>query len=288
MGQILHGSATTTHIIRAAIQRSKAPLKGAFVNDAPMGPKTPRSTVLLPEEEAIVIAFRKHTAAAARRLPLCPAGDRPTLDPVVLASLPQASWHQPAAGGRRRQALEEAFQTLPDGYFHIDIAEVRTNEGKLYLFVAIDRTSKFTFAELHPTANVRTAANFLTALIKTVPYRVHTVLTDNGIQLTVDDKLVRARPRHADHDLAAALTLCQHEVTMICLARQQFCLAGPTGPAFTRTRRIMALCPDGLKNCHAGRNIDNLARTSKFYSERLVIALVSFSIAESLEMHGRR
>ncbi|HEY3949824.1 MAG TPA: transposase [Phenylobacterium sp.] len=27
MGQILHGSATTTHAIRAAIQRSKAPLK---------------------------------------------------------------------------------------------------------------------------------------------------------------------------------------------------------------------------------------------------------------------
>ena len=27
MGQILHGSATTTHAIRTAIQRSKAPLK---------------------------------------------------------------------------------------------------------------------------------------------------------------------------------------------------------------------------------------------------------------------
>ena len=35
--------------------------KRAFVNDAPMGPKAPRSTVLTPAEEAIVIAFRKHT-----------------------------------------------------------------------------------------------------------------------------------------------------------------------------------------------------------------------------------
>jgi hypothetical protein len=34
------------------------------------------------------------------------------------------------------------------GFFHIDIAEVRTAEGKLYLFVAIDRTSKFAFARL--------------------------------------------------------------------------------------------------------------------------------------------
>jgi hypothetical protein len=35
--------------------------KRAFVHDAPMGPKTVRSTVLTPEEEAIVVAFRRHT-----------------------------------------------------------------------------------------------------------------------------------------------------------------------------------------------------------------------------------
>src|ERR1700750_2496526 len=82
MGQILHGSATTTHAVRAAIQRSKAPLKDlaaqyglnhktvakwrkrAFVHDAAMGPRTPRSTVLSAEEEALVIAFRKHTLLA--------------------------------------------------------------------------------------------------------------------------------------------------------------------------------------------------------------------------------
>jgi len=31
------------------------------------------------------------------------------------------------------------FKQYPIGYFHIDIAEVRTEEGKLYLFVAIDQ-----------------------------------------------------------------------------------------------------------------------------------------------------
>ena len=79
MGQVLHGSATTTHAIRAAIQRSTAPLKvlaakyglnhktvakwrkRAFVHDAPMGPKVVRSTVLGPSEEAALVAFRKHT-----------------------------------------------------------------------------------------------------------------------------------------------------------------------------------------------------------------------------------
>jgi transposase len=38
--------------------------------DADMGPREPRSTVLSKEEEALIVAFRKHTAAA-RRLPLC-------------------------------------------------------------------------------------------------------------------------------------------------------------------------------------------------------------------------
>ena len=79
MGQVLHGCATTTHAVRTAIQRSKAPLKElatryglnhktvakwrkrAFVNDAPMGPKTLHSTVLSCKEEAIIVAFRKHT-----------------------------------------------------------------------------------------------------------------------------------------------------------------------------------------------------------------------------------
>ena len=31
------------------------------------------------------------------------------------------------------------FKTYPVGYFHIDIAEVRTAEGKLHLYVGIDR-----------------------------------------------------------------------------------------------------------------------------------------------------
>ena len=79
MGQILHGSATTTHAIRAAIQRSEASVqelseryginpktvrkwrKRSSVEDAPMGPRERRSMLLSPEEEAMIVAFRKHT-----------------------------------------------------------------------------------------------------------------------------------------------------------------------------------------------------------------------------------
>jgi hypothetical protein len=59
---------------------------------------------------------------------------------------------------------------------------VRTAEGELYLFVAVDRTSKLAFVELVERADMRAAAAFLETLIAAVPYRIHTVLTDNGIQ----------------------------------------------------------------------------------------------------------
>ena len=61
------------------------------------------------------------------------------------------------------------FRRYPIGYFHIDIAELRTEEGKLYLFVAIDRTSKFAFARLVRKAGKLAAAQFLRDLVAAVP-----------------------------------------------------------------------------------------------------------------------
>jgi hypothetical protein len=55
------------------------------------------------------------------------------------------------------------FRTYPIGYFHIDIAEMQTAEGKLYLYVAIDRTSKITFVQVVRKAG-RTSAAALTAI----------------------------------------------------------------------------------------------------------------------------
>ena len=69
--------------------------------------------------------------------------------------------------------------SYPIGFFHIDIAEVQTAEGKLYLFVGIDRTSKFAVTKLVDKADRRTAWEFLEYLLKAVPYRIHTILTDN-------------------------------------------------------------------------------------------------------------
>jgi hypothetical protein len=82
----------------------------------------------------------------------------------------------------RDKAAKKTFKTYPIGYFYIDIAEAQTGEGKLRLFVAIHRATKFAFVELRPKAGKVIAAQFLNNLVAAVPYRSHTVLTDDGIE----------------------------------------------------------------------------------------------------------
>src|SRR5690606_545717 len=53
-----------------------------------------------------------------------------------------------------------------------------------HMFVAVDRTSKFAFVELHERATTAVSRECLLRLIAAVPYKLHTVLTDNGIQRT--------------------------------------------------------------------------------------------------------
>jgi hypothetical protein len=54
-----------------------------------------------------------------------------------------AAWDQPVAGAGRRSTDEEEVQAVSDRLLPRRHAEVQTEEGKLSLFVAIDRTSKF-------------------------------------------------------------------------------------------------------------------------------------------------
>ena len=74
--------------------------------------------------------------------------------------------------------MEEAghCRRHPIGCFHIDIAEVQTAEGKLYLYVAIDRTSKFAFVQLVKKTGRSSPATFFQVLTETVPYKIHIVL----------------------------------------------------------------------------------------------------------------
>jgi transposase-like protein len=159
--------------------------KRATVEDMKTGPTEPHSTVLTEAEEAAIVAFRRHT--------LLPLDDRLLALQPSISHLTRSALHRclrrhgisrlpDVEGGKPKR---QKFKRYPIGFFHIDIAEVQTAAGKLYLFVAIDRTAKFAVAQLVATADRKTAWKFLQHLLEVVPYRVHTMLADNGIQFAV-------------------------------------------------------------------------------------------------------
>jgi hypothetical protein len=144
LGQVLHGSATTTEAVRRTIQNSQESLralaarhginqktvakwkKRTSVADLPTGPKSPKSTVLSADEEAVVVAFRRHTL-----LPLddCLYALQPSIPHLTRSSLHRCL--QRHAIGRLPDVegdkpAKKKFKSYPIGFFHIDIAEVQT------------------------------------------------------------------------------------------------------------------------------------------------------------------
>jgi hypothetical protein len=79
------------------------------------------------EDEAVVVAFRRHTP-----LPLddCLYALQSTIPHLTRSSLHRClQRHLSAAPSRRRSSPKSKFKVYSIGYFHIDIAEVRTAQG---------------------------------------------------------------------------------------------------------------------------------------------------------------
>jgi transposase-like protein len=97
--------------------------KRTAVDDLRTGPKDARSTVLSIEEEAIIVAFRRHTL-----LPLddCLYALQATIPHLTCSSLHRCLARHgisrlPQVTGDKEP--KRKFKTYPIGYFHIDIAD---------------------------------------------------------------------------------------------------------------------------------------------------------------------
>ena len=223
MGQVLHGSATTTEAIRRAIQHSQESLrelarryginqktvakwkKRTSVTDVPTGPKEPRSTVLSIEEEAIIVAFRRHTL-----LPLddCLYALQPTIPHLTRSSLHRCLQRHGIDGCRRlkatsrRRRSSRATRSATSTSTSPRCRPPRASSTSMSPSIA--RANSPSCRSVRKTGRTSAAA-FLTALIEAVPYKIHTVLTDNGIQFTFppairrwsDGALRDAHVRHA-------------------------------------------------------------------------------------------
>ncbi|XZG71914.1 hypothetical protein ACTSKR_07315 [Chitinibacteraceae bacterium HSL-7] len=75
------------------------------------------------------------------------------------------------------------FKDYAPGFVHVDVKylpqmadEIRRRD----LFVAIDRATRWAFVQIKPNMTAAAARSFLYALTKAAPFKIHTLLTDNG------------------------------------------------------------------------------------------------------------
>jgi transposase-like protein len=172
------GSARTTPRLRAELQASKESSrtlaarygldpktvrkwrKRATTADAPMGPKAAKSSALTPAEEAIVVAFRQKTLLPLDDMLGCLKGTIPKLSRSALHHYLQR--HGISRLPKEETAVKRSrFKTYEIGSVHIDSCEFRHADGKIVMFLAIDRISKFTYVEFHDCAGKMEGSAFL-------------------------------------------------------------------------------------------------------------------------------
>ncbi len=199
MAGSLHGSARTTPRVRAELQASKEKTSSlaqryglsrttvtkwrarTTTNDAPMGPSSPHSTVLTLAEEAMVVEFRRRTLLPLDDVLGCLRDSIPTLTRSSLHRCFERHGISRLPESPDQASKRGKFTATPIGYVHIDISELRLAQGKLNMFLAIDRVSKFTYVEFHNDAGKMNGADFLRGVVEAFPYAIHMVLTDNGM-----------------------------------------------------------------------------------------------------------
>ena len=112
----------------------------------------------------------------------------------------------------------QAFKAYEPGYVHIDVKylpQMPDETQRRYLFVAIDRATRWVYAEIRPNKSAASARRFLNALHKQAAFKIRFVLTDNGKEFT--DRLFgrRSRAQSGSHEfdqLCAALGI-EHRLT---------------------------------------------------------------------------
>jgi len=199
MAGALHGSARTTPRVRAELQASQETTrvlaaryglnpktvqkwrKRTTTADQPMGPARPRSTTLTEAEEAIVVAFRRRTLLPLDDVLGCLRESIPKLTRSALHRCRVRHGISRLPKDEEKTSKRRRFAETKIGYVHIDHCELRLGEGKLHMFLAIDRVSKFTHVAFFDAATKMNGAAFLREVIAAFPYAIHTVLTDNGM-----------------------------------------------------------------------------------------------------------
>ena len=220
----LHGSARTTPRVRAELQASQETTRALAARygldpktvakwrrrgstaDAPMGPSRPRSSVLSEAEEAIVVEFRRRTLLPMDDVLGCLRETIPRLSRSALHRCLVRHGISRLPRDDERASRCKRFAGTRIGYVHVDVCELRLARGKLFLFLAIDRVSKFVHVAFLDANTKLNGAAFLREVVEVFPYRIHTVLTDNGRPSPTCPRTAAATPRSRRSSVATSST----------------------------------------------------------------------------------
>src|SRR5210317_1994932 len=208
----LHKQATTTPKIRAAIQASADPAwmvaerygiseqtvwkwrKRDSVHDLSHTPHKLQTT-LSPAQEAVAVTVRTTLLISLDDLL---AVVREFLNPHVSRSGLDRCLRRHGVGSLRDLQAKAArpkhsgFKAYEPGYIYIDVKylpQMADETSRRYLFVAIDRATRWVFIRIFKAKTAANARRFLRDLERACPIRIRTILTDNGKEFT--DRLFR-------------------------------------------------------------------------------------------------
>ena len=118
--------------------------------------------------------------------------------------------------------LGKVQSALTPGYMHVDVKylpQMADEDRRRYLFVAIDRATRWVFVRMYPAKTAANARRFLRDLERAAPMRITQVLTDNVLcSERLADLGVRSCSRWsipARHQSAAGRALGQRAVSPI-------------------------------------------------------------------------
>ena len=150
-------------------------------------------TVLNPAQEAIVVALRKTLLLSTDDLLIVvrefikPDMGRSALQRLLVRhGVSQLKALIPRPEGEQDKP-KKTFKDYEPGYVHIDIKylpAMADEDGRSYLFVAIDRASRWVYLERHKNKSQKAAGRFLNNLREKAPFIITKLLTDNDQAFT--------------------------------------------------------------------------------------------------------
>ena len=87
----------------------------------------------------------------------------------------------------RSKPSPKNFKEYDPGYVHVDLKylpQMADEKRRKYLFVGIDRATRWVYLEVMPDKTAASAARFLKNLLKAASFKVKIILTDNGKEFT--------------------------------------------------------------------------------------------------------